>query len=126
MNKKEIGTVCITGSGRGLGYELIQSFLKDTHHHIAAVTRNGDVLKQKLGFPLSGNRVTVIEADISTSEGRHTIYNKIAGLPNLRCLIHNAGKLLFKPFIDITREELTDIYSINVFAPFLLTQKLIP
>ncbi|NEN22752.1 SDR family oxidoreductase [Cryomorpha ignava] len=126
MNKKENRTVCITGCGRGLGFELIQSFLNDTDLHIAAISRNGDVLKKKLESSLSGNRVTVIEADISTNIGRDRIYNELKNLPELGYLVHNAGKLLFKPFKDIGEKELTDIYTINVFAPFLLTQKLIP
>lgn len=134
MNKKENRTVCITGCGRGLGYELIQSFLNDTNLHVTAVTRNGAILKEKLDSTLltsresvwTGNRVTVIEADISTDIGRDTIYNELENLPELGYLIHNAGKLLFKPFKDIGEKELADIYTINVFAPFLLTQKLIP
>lgn len=126
MNKKENRTVCITGCGRGLGYELIQSFLNDTDLHVAAITRNGAILKKKLESSLSWDRVTVIEADISTDKGRDTIYMELKNLPELGYLIHNAGKLLFKPFLDIDEKELTDIYTINVFAPFLLTQKLIP
>lgn len=132
MNKKENQTVCITGCGRGLGYELIQSFLNEPNLHVAAITRDGQALKAKLGSSLltSGdsarmdNRVTVIEADINTETGRTIIYNELRHLPELCYLIHNAGKLLFKPFEEITEKELRDIYSINVFAPFLLTQKL--
>lgn len=126
MNKIENRTVCITGCGRGLGYDLIQSFLKDTSFHVAAVTRNAEGLKEKLKSTTTDNRVTVIEADISTNEGRDTIYRDLINLPELGYLIHNAGKLLYKPFADIEEMELTDIYKINVFAPFLLTQKLLP
>ena len=34
--------------------------------------------------------------------------------------------LVHKPFSDITRNELRDVYEVNVFAPFLLTQVLLP
>lgn len=134
MNKKENRTVCITGCGRGLGYELMVSFLNETDLHVAAITRNGAVLQKKLDSSLltsresawTKNRVTVIEADITTALGRDIIYGQLQNLPDLGYLIHNAGKLLFKPFKDIEEKELKDIYTINVFAPFLLTQKLLP
>jgi len=126
MNKKENRTVCITGSGRGLGFELVQSFLNETELHVAAITRNGEILRKKLESSFPENRLTVIEADISTDEGRDTIFTEIKNLPELGYIIHNAGMLLFKPFQEITEKELRDIYSINVFAPFLLTQKLLP
>src|SRR5690606_26436074 len=126
MNKKENRTVCITGSGRGLGFELVQSFLNETELHVAAITRNGEILRKKLESSFPENRLTVIEADISTDEGRDTIFTEIKNLPELGYIIHNAGMLLFKPCQEITEKELRDIYSINVFAPFLLTQKLLP
>ena len=126
MNKTEKLSVCITGSGGGLGFELIHSFLRDTDVHVAAVTRNGAALRQKLKTVENNDRVSIIEADITTAAGREEVYNALKELPELGYFIHNAGKLVFKPFEEITETELKDIYSINVFAPFMLTQKLIP
>lgn len=126
MNKTEKRSVCITGSGRGLGLELIHSFLRDTDLHVAAVTRNGEALRQRLKLVENNDRVTVIEADITTDAGREEVYSILKRLPELGYFIHNAGMLVFKPFKEITETELKDLYSINVFAPFMLTQKLMP
>lgn len=126
MNKKENRTVCITGCGRGLGYELVQSFLNETEFHVVGITRKGDIIKKELQIAIEEGRLTIIEADINTDSGRDIIYKELKNLPELGYLIHNAGMLLFKPFGEISEKELRDIYSINVFAPFLLTQKLLP
>lgn len=126
MNNVNKRTVCITGCGRGLGFELIKSFINDTDYHVAAITRNGSELKMKVDETQIKERVTIIEANIVTDEGRDTIYKELSTLPELGCLIHNAGKLLYKPFEEIQAKELEDIYKVNLFAPFLLTQKLLP
>lgn len=126
MNKTEKLSVCITGSGGGLGFELIHSFLRETDLHVAAVTRNGEALQQKLKSVENKERISIIQADITTDEGRAEVYNALKELPELGYLIHNAGMLVFKPFGEITETELTEVYSINVFAPFMLTQKLMP
>lgn len=127
MNNTENKTVCITGSGRGLGYEMVLSFLENTNLTVAAVTRNGEALRQKVDNTGKNNkRLHIIEADISTDVGRDTIYEALCALPELGYFIHNAGKLVFKPFLEITQSELESVYEVNVFAPFLLTQRLFP
>jgi len=115
-------SICVTGSSRGLGRALCEVFLGNPDFHIYAITRNPDSLedlKEK-----NGDRLQVISADISTSEGRDLIHDTITG--HLDILIHNAGKLVFKDFDSITEKELKAVYEVNVFAPFLLTQKLLP
>src|SRR5690554_2015200 len=126
MNNTEKMSVCITGSGGGLGYELIHAFLVGTDLHVAAVTRDGKALRQKLKSVEGYDRISIIEADITTDKGRKAIYHALNDLPELGYFIHNAGVLVFKPFKEITESELTAVYNVNVFAPFLLTQKLLP
>jgi len=40
-------------------------------------------------------------------------------------LIHNAGALVNKPMVEMTAEDLQFCYGINVFGPYLLTQRLL-
>lgn len=126
MITENISTVCITGTSKGLGFALVQAFLKQTDCKIAAVTGNRNVLRKKLEGTESSDRVEVIEASITDESGRNMIHAVLKKMPELKILIHNAGKLLFKPFAEITEAELKDIYNVNVFAPFLLTQTLLP
>ena len=41
-------------------------------------------------------------------------------------IIHNAGFLVKKSFKDITYDELEKSFKVNLFSPFILTQKLMP
>lgn len=126
MIKGNKSTVCITGASKGLGYSLVQTFLKESDFEIAAVTGHGEDLRKRLDSEPESERVHIIEANIGIDSGRREIRERINKMPELRVLIHNAGKLLFKPFLEITEKELIDIYKVNVFAPFHLTQELMP
>lgn len=126
MIKGNKNTVCITGASKGLGYALVQTFLQESDFEIAAITGHGDELRNKLSSVNNNNRIQIIEANIGTGSGRSKIRSQINEMPPLSILIHNAGKLLFKPFLEITEAELKDIYNVNVFAPFHLTQELMP
>jgi len=123
MNKDHRNkSICITGASRGLGYALCKVFLSDSEFNVYAVTRNPESLQSLKGQ--HPERIKIIPSDICTDAGRDFILNSIQG--NLDILIHNAGKLLFKEFESITQEEIEGVYRVNVFAPFLLTQKLLP
>lgn len=125
MNKQfQKRSICITGCSRGLGKSIAQRFLLENDYEVYAITRNPDLLAD-----IKENHeqyFQIIEADISTEEGREAAYNELKSLDGLDVLIHNAGKLLYKEFTDISQSELLDIYNVNVFSPFLLTQKLFP
>lgn len=115
-------TVCITGASQGVGFGLVEAFLNNGDFKVVAVTRSGEKLKSKV----SHSQLHIIECDVTTEQGREDLFNGLSALPPLSVLIHNAGALLYKPFPEITEKELNAIYNVNVFAPFLLTQKLLP
>jgi 2-hydroxycyclohexanecarboxyl-CoA dehydrogenase len=47
-------------------------------------------------------------------------------LGSVLILVNNAGISHFKPFLEVTREDLEKIFRINVIGPFLLTQATAP
>ncbi len=119
----ENGSVCVTGAGRGLGYALVEAFLNDTDKTVLAVSRNTaqlDMLQEQFR-----NRLHVLHADVCTPHGREQVLEAVLPMPDLEVLVHNAGTLVYKPFIEISEDELKRLYEVNVFAPFLLTQKLL-
>jgi short-subunit dehydrogenase len=115
-------TVCITGASQGIGFGLLESFLNDGTFEVVAVTRSQEKLQSKIEHEC----LRIVACDISTEVGRETLFDALKEMPPLSVLIHNAGTLLFKPFAEITEKELNGVYNVNVFAPFLLTQKLLP
>lgn len=117
-------TVCITGASRGLGFALVQAFLERPSCHVLAISRNMETLEPLVGkYP---GRLHLAECDICSSAGRSAVASKLADLPELGVLIHNAASLIQAPFLEIQENALKALYEVNVFAPFLLTQALFP
>lgn len=116
-------TVCITGVGRGLGRALVDRYLQQGGVKVIAVTRDPEKAVPKL---VEHPRLTVVAADIVSESGHRRLAHVVEAVGGLDVLIHNAGTMVFKPFLDITGDELRSVYEVNVFAPFQLTQALLP
>jgi NAD(P)-dependent dehydrogenase (short-subunit alcohol dehydrogenase family) len=113
--------VCITGASRGIGHSLVKEYLKQGHL-VVAISRNADAVEVNAEHE---NDLIRVSANITTHEGIQTVKSRITELGSLNVLIHNAGQLVYRPFADISLAELQDVYMVNVFAPFTLTQALL-
>lgn len=114
-------TILITGTSRGIGFELAQLFAKN-NYNVLAVSRNTSTIDT-----LSIENITTFGVDLSKENEIDTVINYIKKQNiQLSGVIHNAGKLVNKPFTEITQEEFKEVYQVNVFSVALLTQKLIP
>lgn len=49
----------------------------------------------------------------------------IAALPVLDGIVHSAGVTEYKPFQFVNKENLNDIFSVNFFAPVLITTQIV-
>ena len=112
----------ITGAGRGIGLETAL-WLAENHVNVLGVSRNID--------NLNGNqKITSLRANITIEEELSRIYDLLNASGDEsaehRMLIHNAGKLINKPFAEITPFEIGEMTTVNFTAPLRLTQQLIP
>ena len=113
--------VIVTGASRGIGLEVIRRFL-DHGDTVFCLTRNTEALS-----PLENARLHVQATDLSSVDSMNASLAYIrehAG--NMDVVVHNAGSLVNKPYDAISYEELERIYKVNVFAPYYLTQQLLP
>jgi len=112
--------IIITGTSRGIGYELALQFAK-AGHQVLAISRK---TPQEL---IENPNITCLAIDISNLDELVQVENFIAQTwKKVDVLIHNAGSLLHKPFTQITSEEFQNIYKVNVFAVAELTKMCIP
>lgn len=117
--------VVITGASKGIGYELVKSFLNSQYLVIAA-SRNTKSLEQLVKKENATN-ILAIKTDITKEKDRKRLFDICKRLNKpVIALINNAGFLTKKPFAKTTEKDLIQAYSVNAFAPYLLTQKLIP
>lgn len=113
--------VIVTGASRGIGLEVIRQFLAQGHT-VFCLTRNTDALK-----PFSTSGLHVLATDLSSTESMDRALGYIKdNVREIDVIVHNAGSLVNKPYEKIAYEELERVYKVNVFAPYYLTQQLLP
>jgi len=113
--------VIITGTSRGIGFELAQLFAKN-NYNVLAISRNTKTLNS-----LSLKNITTLSVDLGDEKDLNKISQFIsAKWKTVDILIHNAGKLINKPFEKLNSNDFLEVYKVNVFAVAELTKQLIP
>lgn len=113
--------IVITGTSRGIGFELAKMFA-DNGHQVLAISRNTKPLSV-----LNHKNISVISVDISKNSDVEKVTNFIKNnWKKVDVLINNAGKLINKPFTDLTSNDFLEVYKVNVFGVAELTKNLIP
>ena len=116
--------ILVTGASKGIGLELVKRFASVRGALVLAVSRDISAYSKKEN---KFNNVLPVSADISTEAGLKKVAAVVKKLETpLAVLVNNAGLLIKKEFRAITRDDLSRVYSTNVFAPFLLVQVLLP
>ena len=112
--------IIITGTSRGIGYELALQFANAGHQVLAISRKTPQAL-------IENPNITCLSIDISNPDELLQVENFINQTwKKVDVLIHNAGSLLHKQFTQITSEEFQNIYKVNVFAVAELTKICIP
>ena len=113
--------VVITGTSRGIGFELAQVFANNGHQ-VLAISRNSNPLKE-----VNNKNITAISVDICKENDLKKVTDFIKNnWKKVDILINNAGKLINKPFTELTANDFLEVYNVNVFAVAELTKNLIP
>lgn len=122
--------IIVTGASRGIGYELVKQFCAKGNVKVLALSRNEEKLNELKSFcdanyPTSA--VVVLAYDLGKEDYTSDLLPLIrTEFSSVDILINNAGYLVAKAFTDLTSKELFDVYNVNVFAAFRLTQLLFP
>ena len=112
--------IIITGTSRGIGYELALQFA-NAGHNVLAISR-------KTPQALIGNpNITCLSVDLADENDLQKVESFLSHTwKNVDVIIHNAGSLLLKPFGEITASEFENIYKVNVFGVANLTRICLP
>jgi 3-oxoacyl-[acyl-carrier protein] reductase len=113
--------IVITGTSRGIGYELAQLF-SNAGHHVIALSRKVDAIQD-----LENDSIFSISTDLSVPSSIDAAVKIILDKwDRIDILINNAGMLVNKPFEQLTPADFQQCYAVNVFGVAALTQALIP
>lgn len=116
-----MANVIITGSSRGIGFELAKLFA-DEGHSVLALSRNEKTIQN-----LDHKRLTAFSFDLSNASDFDRVEQFLSEeWKSVDILINNAGTLLNKPFSETTLDEFKSVYEVNVFGVAAMNQLVIP
>jgi len=113
--------IVITGTSRGIGFELAKQFAENGHQ-VLALSRNTEPLSA-----VNYKNITALSVDISNNDDLNKVTDFIKSTwEKVDVLINNAGKLINKPFTEISSEDFLEVYKVNVFGVAEITKLMIP
>ena len=113
--------IVITGTSRGIGFELAKQFAENGYQ-VLALSRNTAPLSA-----VNHKNIKVLSVDISNAEDLNKVTDFIKSTwKKVDVLINNAGKLINKPFTEISSEDFLEVYQVNVFGVAEITKLMIP
>lgn len=117
MTNKKI--IVVLGASRGIGEAVVRRFAKDINNEVIALSRNGARMQEMFGEKIN---VHCYSFDLSAKDVRKNAENIFAKFPRIDILINNAGTLVNKPFTELTHEDLSNSYQVNVIGVMEVTQ----
>lgn len=114
--------VVIVGAGRGIGEQLAKLFAVDSEFQVVVLTRN---LSNLLEIQKK-HEVELHAFDLESQNIRSDVEKMISHLPRVDYLINNAGKLVNKPFLELSKADVMTCYQTNVLGIFEVIQAILP
>lgn len=112
--------IIVTGTSRGIGYELALQFANAGHQVLAISRKTPQAL-------INHENITCLSVDLSTEDDLEKVENFLSkSWKKVDAVVHNAGSLLLKPFAETSQKDFEDIYKVNVFAVANLTRICLP
>ena len=120
------GLAVVTGASSGIGEAYAERLAADGWD-LVVVARSGERLRE-LATRLNqahGVTVRVVQADLSDAGEVERVGGEIGAMP-VDTLVNNAGLAYYMPFADLAAAKAAELVDLNVLAPVLLTQAVLP
>lgn len=116
----------VTGAARGIGLATAKKFLAE-HWRVVMLDIDGeaqDRARRDLGDP---DNTISIHCDVSAPDQvAAAVEAAIARFGRIDTLVNNAGIAVFKPVMDTSFEEWSEVMAVNLSGPFICTQACVP
>ena len=113
--------IIITGTSRGIGFELVHLFA-NLGYNVLALSRNAQPVNN-----LQFENITSFSFDLCQQSDYKKVEKFITDeWKSVDILINNAGQLLNKPFAETSFEDFKAVYSTNVFGVSEMTRIVLP
>lgn len=119
--------VVITGVSTGIGSELLLSFLREEGHNIIGLSRTAETLPLDLSLFLSRARLINFDIGLVSEADNERLFSCVEReLGHIDILINNAGRLINKPFAELSSDEWQSLFAVNFFGIVNLVRILLP
>lgn len=123
MTPLDSTTCVVTGATGGIG-EAISKALVDQGARIWAIGRDSSKLETLVAS--TGDAVTPILLDLAAVSEIQRAAERIIASGAVHVLVHAAGVIRLGANAALTADDLDQLYAVNLRAPFVLTQQLLP
>jgi 3-oxoacyl-[acyl-carrier protein] reductase len=120
--------VLITGGSSGIGLGVAQQFAADGAK-IFICARRAEPLKvaEETIRSAGAKDVASAQADVTSPKDLDRLVDAVTKrFGRIDILINNAGTGIYKPFLDVTDDDLVRGMEVNFFAQFRLAQRVVP
>lgn len=112
--------IIITGTSRGIGYELALQFANAGHQVLAISRKTPQAL-------IENENITCLTVDLSDENDLTSVESFLTNSwKKVDVIIHNAGSLVNKPFSQLSQTDFERVYKVNVFGVANLTRIALP
>lgn len=114
--------ILIIGASTGIGFEMTKLFALNKENTVIAISRNSESITdfEKLDNVVSKN------IDLASLSLKTDLEQFLNSFPTFDYVVFNAGKLINKPFLELTEQEILASYNINVLSAFSVFQVVLP
>ncbi|QAA81738.1 SDR family oxidoreductase [Aequorivita sp. H23M31] len=113
--------IIITGTSRGIGFEMVKLFA-EAGHNVLALSRNSKPISD-----LNLKNVSALSFDISDESEIVKLGGYLqTAMKKVDILINNAGYLVSKSFSELSSQEFKECYIVNVLGPATLMRTVLP
>ena len=112
----------VIGASKGIGAELVNLLAQNPSIQVLALARN---IQSENKWEAYKN-VQVHNFDLQSENAKVELLNILSTVSSIDYVINNAGYLVNKPFLELSREEILDSYTVNVLGVMATLQVIIP
>lgn len=116
-------TALITGGSRGLGLQIAEAICEFGGQVVLVARKETELASARASLEAAGGTVATIAADLQDLGAIDDLVADAAGkFGAIDLLVNNAGMSRYAPAEDFSLEAWTEVMSLNMTAPFLLTR----
>lgn len=117
-------TAIVTGASRGIGYDTAIA-LASKGHNVIGVARSRKALERlQQTHP---EQIEILPTDLTVQQELNRLTTTISeNYESIDILINNAGALINKPFLELTKENWEKMINVNLLTAVDLTRNFIP